>query len=88
MPGNKDLTIKTSAGVFAARDYGGRGGDVLLVHGTGHNLEVRAPLAELLREKFHLTAFDMRGHGQTPEGSASPEQYWRDIGPVAEASER
>jgi pimeloyl-ACP methyl ester carboxylesterase len=85
MPGNKELTIKTTAGVFAARDYGGVGRDILFIHGTGHNLEVWAPLAEELRSKFHLAAFDMRGHGQTPENSVSPEQYWRDIGPVAEA---
>lgn len=85
MPGNRDLTIKTSVGVFAARDYGGVGRDILFVHGTGHNLEVWAPLAESLRDKFHLAAFDMRGHGQTPENSVSPEQYWRDIGPVGEA---
>jgi pimeloyl-ACP methyl ester carboxylesterase len=85
MPKNSDLTIKTTAGVFAARDYGGVGRDILFIHGTGHNLEVWAPLAESLRNKFHLAAFDMRGHGQTPENSVSPEQYWRDIGPVAEA---
>ena len=85
MPQNKDLILKTPSGAFAARDYGGSGRDVLLIHGTGHNLEVWAPLVELLRPKFHLTAFDMRGHGQTPADSASPEQYWRDIGPVSKA---
>jgi len=85
MPENSDLLIKTSAGIFATRNYGGVGRDILFIHGTGHNLEVWAPLAESLRNKFHLTAFDMRGHGQTPENSVSPEQYWRDIGPVAEA---
>ena len=81
----KDCLIKTPSGAFAARDYGGAGRDILFVHGTGHNLEVWAPLSDLLREHFHLTAFDMRGHGQTPAVSASPEQYWRDIGPVAAA---
>jgi len=85
MSGNRDLTIKTTAGVFAARDYGGVGRDILFIHGTGHNFEVWAPLAAALRNKFHLAAFDMRGHGQTPENSVSPEQYWRDVAPVAEA---
>ena len=85
MPQTNDLILNTPSGVFAARDYGGAGRDILFIHGTGHNLEVWAPLVELLRPRFHLTAFDMRGHGQTPTDSEWPEQYWRDIGPVAEA---
>ncbi|HMX12295.1 MAG TPA: alpha/beta hydrolase [Burkholderiaceae bacterium] len=58
---------------------------MLLVHGTGHNLAVWAPLAECLRAQGRVAAFDLRGHGQTPQDSSGPEQYWRDIGAVAAA---
>ena len=71
--------ISTNAGPFAIRDFGGRGPDLLFVHGTGHNLEVWSPLAQALRGCFRMVAFDMRGHGQTPAQSTGPEQYWRDI---------
>ena len=81
----KDSILETPAGSFAVRDYGGRGKDMLLVHGTGHNLEVWAPLAEILIKSFHVAAFDMRGHGQTPVNSSDPEQYWKDIGHVIKA---
>ncbi|MFH1377164.1 MAG: alpha/beta hydrolase [Planctomycetota bacterium] len=69
---------------FATRDFGGSGRDALLIHGTGHNLAVWTPFAERLYKAFHLTAFDMRGHGQTSLDSTNPEQYWRDISAVAE----
>ena len=71
--------ISTNAGPFAIRDFGGRGPDLLFVHGTGHNLEVWSPLLQALRGSFRMVAFDMRGHGQTPAQSTGPEQYWRDI---------
>lgn len=80
-----DLLLDTGSGRFAARDFGGRGRDVLLVHGTGHNLEVWGPLVECLGDGFRLTAFDLRGHGRTEVDSTDAEQYWRDIGAVAEA---
>lgn len=79
------LTLDTRNGPFAAWDFGGDGPDVLLVHGTGHNLEVWRPLAERLTSQFRVTAFDMRGHGQTPVESENAEQYWRDIAEVSSA---
>ncbi|MFA5996825.1 MAG: alpha/beta hydrolase [Candidatus Paceibacterota bacterium] len=81
----QDYQIQTKTGLFAVRDYGHNGSDVLLVHGTGHNLEVWEPLAAVLRDKFHIVAFDMRGHGQTPEDSKDPDQYWKDIGAMITA---
>ena len=81
----RDLLLNTDRGRFAARDYGGRGRDVLLVHGTGHNLAVWTPLVEHLAGAFRLAAFDMRGHGKTEVDSTDAEQYWRDIGTVAAA---
>lgn len=81
----RDLWLNTENGLFAARDYGGRGRDLLLVHGTGHNLEVWTPLVENLAGAFRLTAFDLRGHGFTEVDSRDAEQYWRDIGTVISA---
>jgi len=77
--------LETRVGQFAAYDFGGEGPDILLVHGTGHNLEVWRPLVESLTGRFRMTAFDLRGHGQTPAESSDPEQYWRDIAEVASA---
>ena len=74
-----DRLLATAAGEFAVRDFGGAGPDVLLVHGTGHNLEVWTPLAAQLAGHFRLAAFDLRGHGQTPAASTDTQQYWRDI---------
>lgn len=79
------MWLETAQGPFAAEDFGGCGPDLLLVHGTGHNLAVWAPLAECLRARFRVAAFDLRGHGQTPQDSRDPEQYWRDIGAVSAA---
>lgn len=77
--------LETRVGQFAAYDFGGEGPDILLVHGTGHNLEVWRPLVECLIGRFRMAAFDLRGHGQTPSESSDPEQYWRDIAEVASA---
>lgn len=85
MPTSTTSILETANGEFAARDFGGDGPDVLLVHGTGHNLEVWGPLAERLRGRFRVAAFDLRGHGQTPAASSDAQQYWRDIGAVAAA---
>jgi len=81
----KDLLVSTSSGQFAVRDFGVNGSDLVLIHGTGHNLEVWGPAAALLQEWFHVVAFDMRGHGQTPVDSTDPEEYWKDIGGIIKA---
>lgn len=79
------MQLETAQGPFAVEDFGGVGPDLLMVHGTGHNLAVWEPLAECLRGHFRVAAFDLRGHGQTPQDSRDPEQYWRDIGAVCAA---
>lgn len=80
----RDKVVETDRGPFTVRDFRGNGKDVLLVHGRGHNVEVWRPVAHRLRERFHVVAFDLRGHGQTPVESTDPEPYWRDIQPVTE----
>lgn len=80
-----DIRVETAAGQFAGVDFGGRGPDVLLVHGTGHNSAVWAPVAGQLRPHCRVVAIDLRGHGRTPLDSDDAEQYWRDLGPVCAA---
>lgn len=82
-----ELTVLTSAGRFAAIDYGGSGADCLLLHGTGQNAASWSPYAQRLSSHCHVVAFDMRGHGQTMESSRDAEQYWRDIAPLVDALE-
>jgi pimeloyl-ACP methyl ester carboxylesterase len=80
-----DIRVETAVGEFAAVDFGGRGPDVLLVHGTGHNSVAWTPVAELLRPRCRVVAIDLRGHGRTPMDSDNAEQYWRDLGPICAA---
>jgi len=84
--GHIDLEIGAEGGIIAARDFGGRGPDVLLVHGTGHDLEAWGPVADLLVPRCHVVAFDLRGHGQTTLDSTDATQYWRDLGGVIRAA--
>jgi len=81
----KRFKLETAQGSFAVCDYGGKGQDMLMVHGTGHNLLVWQPLVECLKNDFHLYAFDLRGHGQTSVDSTSYEQYWHDINFILKA---
>lgn len=80
-----DFQFETAVGEFAGIDFGGRGPDVLLIHGTGHNSAAWIPVAERLRSHCRPVAIDLRGHGRTPLGSSDAEQYWRDLGPVCDA---
>ena len=80
-----DIKVETAVGQFAGIDFGGRGPDVLLVHGTGHNSAAWAPVAGELSPHCRVVAIDLRGHGRTPLDSRDAEQYWRDLGPVCAA---
>lgn len=80
-----DISIETSAGTFAGIDYGGSGADCLLIHGTGQNALAWRDFARDFTLGYRAVAFDMRGHGQTPQYSTGPEQYWRDVRAIAAA---
>lgn len=80
-----EFQLETTAGTFGVIDYGGSGPDCLLIHGTGQNAAAWDGVAKRLASKVRTVAFDMRGHGQTPVDSQDSEQYWRDLGPVADA---
>lgn len=46
-------------------DLGGDGPDLLLAHATGFCAAVLAPMAALLRDRFHCVALDLRAHGRS-----------------------
>ena len=50
---------------LALYDFGGSGGDLLLVHATGFCAGVLLPLARALGDRFHCRALDLRGHGRS-----------------------
>ena len=62
----RDLVLDRPAGVrIAARDFGGDGADLVLVHGGTHNLGDWVALMPLLGPHFRCVALDLRGHGQS-----------------------
>jgi pimeloyl-ACP methyl ester carboxylesterase len=64
-PEPRDLTI-TAEAPTAARDYGGQGADVLLLHGAGRSMEDWRLVAPLLLEAgLRVTAMDFRAHGRS-----------------------
>lgn len=82
-----ETNVRTTAGCFAAIDYGGSGPACLLIHGTGQNAAAWRRFGAVLAEHYRVIAFDLRGHGQTRASSSDAEQYWRDIQPIVDALE-
>lgn len=61
--------------MLAVHDLGGRGPDVFLAHAAGFHGLVWRPVADRLADRFHSTAYDVRGHGDSVvEGD--PETGW------------
>jgi 2-(acetamidomethylene)succinate hydrolase len=67
-------------------EYGDRGPTVILIHGIGSDHTSWWPVIDPLAERFHLIAYDQRGHGR----SAKPDQgylipdYARDLAALIE----
>ena len=61
------MQVPSSDGVqIAVHDLGGTGTPLLISHATGFHGRCYIPLADALAGSFHSTAFDYRGHGDTP----------------------
>jgi pimeloyl-ACP methyl ester carboxylesterase len=74
---------------IALLDWGGDGPLALLHHANGFCAALWDPVAERLRERFHVVAMDARGHGDSskPEGRAAYDwsHFGRDAAAVAAA---
>jgi pimeloyl-ACP methyl ester carboxylesterase len=78
------VTVPSTNGVeIAVHDLGGTGRPLLISHATGFHGHCYEPLAHALADRFHSTAFDYRGHGDTDH----PDQPvdWQRYGDDAEA---
>lgn len=68
------------------------GPEILLIHGLGHGREsFQFQLESDLAERFHIAAFDLRGHGQsgkpwTKDGYAEPAIWAQDVLSVIDAA--
>ncbi|MET8006528.1 alpha/beta fold hydrolase [Nonomuraea glycinis] len=70
---------------IAAEDHGGRGQDVLLLHGGGRSREDWAVFAKLLLDRgFRPVSMDLRGHGESGAAPWSWEGALADVAAVVE----
>ena len=74
-----ELRIAVAGGHLAARDHGGSGHHVLLVHDVGDNAAQWDRLAPLLTPYAHVVSFDLRGHGQTTAALTGLDQIADDV---------
>lgn len=65
MTGYEDLVLGADV---AARDFGGSGVPLLLLHGAGANLVSMQTLAGKLSQRFRVITVDLRGHGRSADG--------------------
>ncbi|MEY4339651.1 MAG: hypothetical protein RLZ14_1501 [Actinomycetota bacterium] len=73
--------------MVAVHELGGEGQPLLVSHATGFHGRCYLPLAHELAGQFRCTAFDYRGHGDTPQPDAPVdwERYADDAHEVARA---
>jgi pimeloyl-ACP methyl ester carboxylesterase len=75
-----------SGGVrIAARDFGGEGAPVVLIHGHYGNVANFDKLGPALAEYCRVIAYDQRGHGWSEGGPVTIEHYVADLDAVTRA---
>src|SRR5437667_2921321 len=79
----RDLTVVSEGVPLAARDFGGAGQPVILLHGLGRTLVDWSIIGPLLSSSHRTVAFDLRGHGQSGDGAWSWAAALADIEAVA-----
>lgn len=81
----RDFRVDNYGVGIAARDYGGTGQTVLLVHGLGGNVLDWAWIAPRLRHRYHVVALDLRCHGGSDDGEWTWKSGLSDVAAVAAA---
>src|SRR5215467_13480790 len=79
----RDLTVVSQGVPLAVRDFGGVGHPVVLLHGLGRSLVDWSVIGPMLGSSHRTVAFDLRGHGESGDGSWAWAAALADISAVA-----
>jgi pimeloyl-ACP methyl ester carboxylesterase len=82
--GPKDLVVDSGGLELAARDFGGSGPAIILLHGLGRSLIDWQLVAPLLSVDCHVVALDLRCHGHSNDGEWSWGNALADVTAVAD----
>lgn len=84
-----DVVVTTGGLRLAARDYGGSGAPVVLLHGLSSNLAIWDLVASRLVRRFRVVAYDQRSHGLSgdADGDFRYESLVSDLEAVIAASQ-
>ncbi|NNL65893.1 MAG: alpha/beta hydrolase [Myxococcales bacterium] len=75
----RTLSLPERGVEIALLDFGGDGPPLLAHHANGFCAALWAPVAERLREHFHVVAMDARGHGDSSKPEDPAAYHWSEF---------